>query len=185
MNPTALFRPRNWWRRRVRVGVNALGITDHDTFAGYDQALSRCARGRARIDLRHRAFDQAARPFRAPAGIFSRMATAWAISATWVLDMQASRRDRNMRLVARLQELGFDITLEEAEARGRGMTGRPALRADHGGEGLRLEPARRHSTSTWTNPPRATSTAASRRSRKACSEFARRAGSRRWRIRCA
>ena len=30
-----------------------------------------------------------------------------------------------MRLVARLQELGFDITLEEAEARGRGMTGRP------------------------------------------------------------
>ena len=25
----------------------------------------------------------------------------------------------------RLQELGFDITLEEAEARGRGMTGRP------------------------------------------------------------
>ena len=30
-----------------------------------------------------------------------------------------------MRLVARLQELGFDITLAEAERRGRGMTGRP------------------------------------------------------------
>ena len=43
----------------------------------------------------------------------------------WILDQQASRRDRNQRLVARLQELGFDITLEEAEARGRGMTGRP------------------------------------------------------------
>src|SRR5262249_39120033 len=43
----------------------------------------------------------------------------------WVLDMQASRRDRNIRLVARLQELGIDITLEEAEARGRGLTGRP------------------------------------------------------------
>ena len=42
-----------------------------------------------------------------------------------MLDLQASRRDRNVRLVARLQELGFDITLEEAEARGRGMTGRP------------------------------------------------------------
>jgi len=39
--------------------------------------------------------------------------------------MQASRRERNQRLVARLRELGFDITLEEAEARGRGMTGRP------------------------------------------------------------
>jgi predicted metal-dependent phosphoesterase TrpH len=43
----------------------------------------------------------------------------------WVLDMQAARRDRNIRLVARLQELGIDITLEEAEARGRGLTERP------------------------------------------------------------
>jgi len=30
-----------------------------------------------------------------------------------------------VRLAARLRELGFDITVEEAEARGRGMTGRP------------------------------------------------------------
>src|SRR5207249_1811018 len=44
---------------------------------------------------------------------------------SWVLEMQASRRERNIRLVARLRELGFDITLAEAEARGRGMTGRP------------------------------------------------------------
>jgi predicted metal-dependent phosphoesterase TrpH len=43
----------------------------------------------------------------------------------WVLEMQASRRERNVRLAARLQELGFDITVEEAQARGRGMTGRP------------------------------------------------------------
>ena len=39
--------------------------------------------------------------------------------------MQAARRERNVRLVARLRELGIDITLEEAEARGRGVTGRP------------------------------------------------------------
>jgi len=42
-----------------------------------------------------------------------------------VLDQQAARRDRNIRLITRLQELGFDITLAEAEARGKGMTGRP------------------------------------------------------------
>src|SRR5207245_4213276 len=48
---------------------------------------------------------------------------------TWVLDQQSARRDRNIRLVARLRELGFDITLEEAEARGRGMTGRPHFAA--------------------------------------------------------
>jgi predicted metal-dependent phosphoesterase TrpH len=39
--------------------------------------------------------------------------------------MQASRRERNIRLAARLRELGMEVTLEEAEARGRGMTGRP------------------------------------------------------------
>src|SRR6185503_18834789 len=44
---------------------------------------------------------------------------------TWIRDLQASRRERNVRLVARLQELGLDITMEEAEARGGGMTGRP------------------------------------------------------------
>jgi len=39
--------------------------------------------------------------------------------------LQASRRDRNVRLIARLRELGVDITLEQVQARGGGMTGRP------------------------------------------------------------
>src|SRR5262245_16467847 len=43
----------------------------------------------------------------------------------WVLDLQASRRDRNQRLAKRLQELGFDVKIEEVVARGRGMAGRP------------------------------------------------------------
>jgi len=43
----------------------------------------------------------------------------------WVLELQASRRERNQRLAVRLRELGFDVSVEEAEARGRGMTGRP------------------------------------------------------------
>ena len=106
-----------------------LGITDHDTFAGYDQAKA--------------LVDGGAAPERAPelvCGIelstklhgksvhllgYFLEADATAEFRNWVLDMQASRRERNVRLVARLRELGFDITLEEAEARGRGMTGRP------------------------------------------------------------
>jgi predicted metal-dependent phosphoesterase TrpH len=44
---------------------------------------------------------------------------------TWIGELQASRRDRNVRLIARLRELGVDITLEEVQARGGGMTGRP------------------------------------------------------------
>ncbi len=39
--------------------------------------------------------------------------------------MQAARQDRNIRLVARLQELGLEITLEEVQARGRALTARP------------------------------------------------------------
>ena len=106
------------------AGVDVLGITDHDTFAGYDQALP-VARARGvklvcGIELSTKLHghsvhllgyflgDDGLRGFR-----------------DWVLEMQASRRERNVRLAARLRELGFHITVEEAQARGRGMTGRP------------------------------------------------------------
>ncbi len=107
----------------VRCGVTVLGISDHDTFAGYDQALelvpaklelvcgielSSKLNGRSVHLLGYFAGGNGVEDFR-----------------QWVLDLQASRRDRNTRLAARLRELGFDVTLEEAEARGRGMTGRP------------------------------------------------------------
>ena len=43
----------------------------------------------------------------------------------WLKGMQESRRDRNRRLVERLQALGIDITLDEVIAKGRSMAGRP------------------------------------------------------------
>jgi predicted metal-dependent phosphoesterase TrpH len=108
----------------VRAGVTTLGITDHDTFKGHDLAqpfardagvelvcgieLSTKLHGHS-VHLLGYFFETE------PLGDFR----------TWILDQQAARRDRNIRLVARLRELGFDITLEEAEARGRGMTARP------------------------------------------------------------
>jgi hypothetical protein len=42
-----------------------------------------------------------------------------------VARIQAARRDRNIRLAARLRELGLDVRLEEVEALGRRLTGRP------------------------------------------------------------
>ncbi len=39
--------------------------------------------------------------------------------------MQASRYDRNQRLVARLRQAGFDIRYEEVHEKGRKMAGRP------------------------------------------------------------
>jgi 3',5'-nucleoside bisphosphate phosphatase len=108
----------------VRAGVDVLGITDHDTFRGFDQAapvarqagieavcgieLSTKLQGQSVHLLGYFLGDNGLKDFR-----------------TWVLELQASRRERNVRLAARLRELGFNVTLEEAEARGRGMTGRP------------------------------------------------------------
>ncbi len=108
----------------ARAGVDVLGITDHDTFRGFDQAaplarqvgieaicgieLSTKLHGQSVHLLGYFLGDNGPQDFR-----------------TWVLEMQESRRERNVRLAARLRELGFDVTLEEAEARGRGMTGRP------------------------------------------------------------
>ncbi len=104
--------------------LEAIAITDHDTLAGYDAALGP-ARA-AGLDL--------------VCGI--ELSTKWHGRSVhllgyfldggpapgfreWIRVMQESRRDRNRRMAARLRELGFDIRLEEVEARGRGMTGRP------------------------------------------------------------
>ena len=80
---------------------------------------------------------------------------------------------------------GFDITLEEAEARGRGMTGRPHFAPDHGGEGLRRRTCARRSTSIWTNRRKATCIRREPQFAEGVAADSRtRAGSRRWRTRC-
>ena len=112
----------------VRSGVEVLGITDHDTFAGYDAAvpLARSAGLElvCGIELSTKLHGRSAHLL----GYFlgSRNGGNGLDGFRgWVKGQQAARRDRNIRLVARLQELGIDIKLEEAEALGRGMTGRP------------------------------------------------------------
>jgi len=108
----------------VRSGVEVLGITDHDTFTGYDKAVAPAQAGGVElvcgIELSTKLHGHSVHLL----GYFPGL-NGLADFRAWVLDLQASRRERNVRLVQRLRELGFDITLEEAEARGRGMTGRP------------------------------------------------------------
>ena len=109
----------------VRAGVRVLGITDHDTLRGFDTALPLARDAGLElicgIELSTKLHSQSVHLL----GYFLAEDHGMTDFRDWVLDMQASRRDRNIRLVARLQELGFNITLEEAESRGRGMTGRP------------------------------------------------------------
>ena len=108
----------------VASGVRILGVTDHDTFRGYEQAMPLAAPAGVElvcgIELSTKLHGRSVHLlgyFLAEDGL--------ADFREWVRDLQAARKERNIRLVARLRELGFDITLEEAEARGRGMTGRP------------------------------------------------------------
>jgi hypothetical protein len=107
------------------AGVRVLGITDHDTLRGFDQAVPAARQAGIEvicgIELSTKLHAQSVHLL----GYFLNEDHGLEDFRNWVLDMQASRRDRNVRLVARLRELGFDITLEEAEARGRGLTGRP------------------------------------------------------------
>jgi hypothetical protein len=108
----------------ARAGLQALGITDHDTFAGYDRAVPLA--GAAGLELicgielstkLHGHSVHLLGYFLSTDGLCE--------MREWILDMQAARRDRNIRLIERLQSLGFDITLEEVQARGRGLTARP------------------------------------------------------------
>jgi predicted metal-dependent phosphoesterase TrpH len=108
----------------VRADVDRLGITDHDTFAGYDGARDAAARAGVElvcgIELSTRLHDHSVHVL----GYFPDSGGLGGFRE-WLLELQASRRERNQRLAIRLRELGFDVTVEEAEARGRGMTGRP------------------------------------------------------------
>jgi len=118
------FSPAELIAEAQRVGVRTLAITDHDTFAGYDQAVQFSRE--AGVDL--------------ICGI--ELSTKWNGTSVhllgyffdptemsafrkWILELQVSRRDRNRRLIEKLREVGVDITMEEVDERGRGMTGRP------------------------------------------------------------
>jgi predicted metal-dependent phosphoesterase TrpH len=111
-------------------GLGALAITDHDTFAGYEKAFPFAqaveldlVRG---IELNSRLYLEgnsqpryvhvlAYFPTNEPKQQFQ----------DWLDEQRRERRTRNRKLAASLQERGFDVSLEEVEARGRSLAGRP------------------------------------------------------------
>jgi 3',5'-nucleoside bisphosphate phosphatase len=122
------FSPAQLVDEAARTGVRILGITDHDTFSGYDQALPQARQTGLElvcgIELSTKLHGHSVHLL----GYFldaSLKSDGFGDFRTWIGELQASRRDRNVRLIARLRELGVDITLEEVQARGGGMTGRP------------------------------------------------------------
>jgi predicted metal-dependent phosphoesterase TrpH len=108
----------------TRIGVRVLGITDHDTFSGYDQALTLARQAGLElvcgIELSTKLHGYSVHLL----GYFLEDSELAAFRS-WIRELQESRRERNVRLIARLQELGLDVTLEQVQARGGEMTGRP------------------------------------------------------------
>ena len=107
-----------------RVSLEALAITDHDTFAGYDLALP-IAR---RVGLDLLCGIELSTRFHGVSlhllGYFPQGDPGPEFRA-WVQSLLASRRQRNGQLIDRLRALHVDITLEEVERDGRTLTGRP------------------------------------------------------------
>jgi len=124
--------PGDLVRQAVAEGLQALAIADHDTLAGYDAARPVAAECGLElvcaVELSTRPNEQRESGKRErsvhvlgywlssdPAPEFRR----------YLETQQASRRKRNVDLVAKLQQLGVSITLEDAEVYGRNQVGRP------------------------------------------------------------
>jgi 3',5'-nucleoside bisphosphate phosphatase len=108
-------------------GIEALAISDHDTFAGFDQALP-VAQSRGLdlvcgIELSTRVPGTKVRTVHL-LGYFLRQPPSPEFRE-WLGELIAGRRDRNQRLIASLHQQGIDIELGEVEKLGRTLTGRP------------------------------------------------------------
>jgi len=121
------FTPHELVALATERGVEALAISDHDTFAGFDQALP-VARSRGLdlvcgIELSTRVPGAKTRTVHL-LGYFLHQPPP-AEFRQWLDELIEGRRDRNRRLIDSLRERGVDIDLGEVERLGRTLTGRP------------------------------------------------------------
>ncbi len=124
------FSPSELVALAVQTDLSALAITDHDTLSGYLEA--RQPAHAAGLDL---VCGIELNTRMRPDGPLNRRAVhllAYFLTdgppaefANWVEGEQNERRERNARLAAMLRSHGLSVTLEEVEARGKSLTGRP------------------------------------------------------------
>lgn len=112
--------PEEVVRLAVRLGLEALAITDHDTLAGADEGAPVAAALRLRFV---RGVEVSALGSVHILGYF--FGEAGAGFRRWLDERLEGRRRRNGRMSEALRGLGFEVTVEEAEAHSRGITGRP------------------------------------------------------------
>ncbi len=111
----------------LATGLDALAITDHDTFSGYDEAAAYAKASGLRLVCGIEMSTKLLQPSRRTVHLLGYFLNGGPEPAflDWIKGIQAARRDRNRRLASRLQSMGIDVRLEEVEALGRNMAGRP------------------------------------------------------------
>jgi 3',5'-nucleoside bisphosphate phosphatase len=122
------FSPERLVTAAAQMGLEALGITDHDTFAGYERAVPAAAA--CGLDLV--CGIELSTKFRGRSvhvlGYFLRGQPSPEFQ-NWIAALQASRHLRNRNLVEKLQAKGCPITIEEVSQKGGSLPGRPHFAA--------------------------------------------------------
>src|SRR5262245_58519797 len=91
--------PRELIRAATEIGLDALAITDHDTFAGYDEAIGYAEQAGLRLICGIELNTKLNRKTVHLLGYFLNGGPSAAF-ADWIVGLQAARRDRNRRLAA-------------------------------------------------------------------------------------
>ncbi len=111
------------------IGLDAISITDHDTFAAYEEAEPAAKQLGLNliwgIEISTKLVQGGKGHGRSVhlLGYFIKGPTPEFLD--WVGNQAAVRHQRNLELCARLQELNIDITIDEVRSLGRNMAGRP------------------------------------------------------------
>jgi 3',5'-nucleoside bisphosphate phosphatase len=122
--------PRELVALAKRIGLDAIAITDHDTFSGYEKALPFAredgldlVRG-IELNSHLKLPNDSETRYVHLLGYFPSGDPLPGFT-TWLTGELDDRRARNQKLAEALQKRGVDVTLEEVEARGKNLTGRP------------------------------------------------------------
>lgn len=124
------FTPEELVQLASQLRLDALAITDHDTFLGYEKAVPFAREANLDLVCGIELSTKANREDDLPAQVVHLLAYFLNGGPSqsfrlWLQELQQRRRERNEKLLASLQRQGVEISLEEVEAVGRSLTGRP------------------------------------------------------------
>ncbi len=117
--------PRELVRHAKRMGLCAIAITDHDTTSGIEEALDESEK----IGMKVIPGIEISVDFEPEMHMLGYFSERTYVNISGTLErLKKNRDERNPKIIKKLNELGFDITLEEAvrEAGGK-IVGRPHM----------------------------------------------------------